>query len=316
VLSDLAWLEGMVLCKYAEGERLIEKAVEVINKIPTERLTGATSREELVAECHKNLGVFAFQLGHVQVAEDLLSKVLCHYEKSGKRREVANALSNVGQVYYQKGEFDRALDCQMKALCIFEQTGDRGGALAALCNIGNVHYQNGEMDRALEFYQKYLKAGELMGDRACVANAWGNIGLVCQEKGALDQALEFFNKQLELSGQMRKKDVMARASSCIGNVHRLRAETLAKDGKSEESQREWLEVLEWGDRCLKLAGEIGHGELTATGHGGIGNALWAIGDKSRGMEELKLALAKYDELGMKSKLVDDLRAKIKEREGQ
>jgi tetratricopeptide (TPR) repeat protein len=274
VLNAQARLEGLGACNYDEGERLANKAMVILERIPAGRLTGRMDRDELLAQCRRSLGAFAFLLGHLSLAEDLFGEALRHYEKRGDRSGVASSSGDMGAVYHMKGEFDRALECHKKYLEISQLTGDRRGTACGFCNIGLAYQRKGEADLAMEYHKKDLDMSAKIGNRRGVSEAYCNICGDHQEKG-----------------------------------YRLTIE-----GRAEEARREWQESLEWASRGLNLAAEIGHGGCMAMGHAYIGEALWALGEKSRGLEELKLALAKYDELGIEIEYVVELRAKIKERD--
>jgi adenylate cyclase len=315
VILGHGWLEGAGVGNCAEGERLTKKAVEIVGRMSAVDAASREERDRLLVTCRMNLGTFALGLGELSVAERMFAEVLDHHEKCGDRGGLAKVLGNMGILCFSKGEHDRALEFIEKARNLFELIGDRGNVAVALGNTALSYSAKGETDQAEEFLTKALGICEQTGWLPLTIQMSRDMGNICLRKGKLDAALESYGKYFRASELIRDRSSMAMASCCIGTVHQARGDRMVKDGRTEEARKEWQKAVEWASRGLKVATEIGAEECVAAGHGAMGEALWALGEKSRGLDELRLALAKYDELGMKGNNIDDLRATIKEREG-
>jgi len=161
------------------------------------------------------LGVLAGQAGHIDVAIDLLGRVIA------LEPTVAEHHSNLGEFYRRAGQWDRAIASFRRALELkpglarthhnlaiaLRAQGRRGEAIAAYRRaialnpddadlhgkLGIALQETGQLEEAIAAYRRAIA---LKGDDAVVHN---NLGIALEEQGRLDEAIATIGRAIELN---------------------------------------------------------------------------------------------------------------------
>ena len=153
--------------KYAEAEKLYEKAISITTEI------GDRKGE---AAAFGNLAVMFSSLGEYYKAKEYLWKALAITIEIRDRAREASCYGNLGKVFLSLGEYGKAKEYLEEALAIRIEIGDKKGEAADYGNLGNIFLSRGEYDKAREYHEKALEIRIEIGDRKGEAADYENLG--------------------------------------------------------------------------------------------------------------------------------------------
>jgi tetratricopeptide (TPR) repeat protein len=214
----------------------VRNAVEATKLIDAGKFTLA---EEMFArsielydepEVLNNYGLFLYQIGSLDRAEEVFLKLSYHSGDKKERDFRAVAYNYLGVVYRTRGDLKRAKEMHQKALKIDESLGRRGGVADAYANLGVVCMAKGDLSGAEEMYEKALDIYIALGREEGVADAYTALGVVYTLTSSLDAAKEMFERALRINQSLGRKLGMAMNYGNLGIVYKSRGE-LSKANK-------------------------------------------------------------------------------------
>jgi tetratricopeptide (TPR) repeat protein len=207
-----------------ESLRLVEQAVELVDKAQAAAPTEATGRAPtnvLLARATvlNQRGTTLWNIGRLEQAIESYAEALVIYRAVGMARNEARALNNMGIVFAALGEYEEALAHYKSALKIDQALGERSNVAVKLGNIGQCYSDIGDVDRAESYLGKALKVAEQTGDLSAAANAAVSWGQAKMQRGDTKGALVLFERGLSLATENRERYQEVRALEYIALAH-------------------------------------------------------------------------------------------------
>ena len=275
------------LLKTARGKlraAAVEYAVEAVRLVGESKLLMAEENFARSIDLYEepevlnNYGLFLFQLGSLDRAQEMFKKLLSLTEESDASVVRASAYGNLGLIHSTKGELRQAETMFEKALRTSAALGLEAGLASAYLNLGNVASSRGDLDRAEGMFTKALVRYRAGGHREGLATAYGSLGNVAASRGDLDTAGELYREALRLDGATGRKAAVANTHGNLGNVY-LRRGSLAR---AEQSYRKALRI----DKAIGRKEGIADSLLNL----GVLHAMRGDFDGARRMQEESLRL--------------------------
>jgi protein O-GlcNAc transferase len=227
------------------------------------------------------LGVLAHQVGHNDIAVDLISKAIA---QNGR---VPTFHNNLGNALQALGKFEEAAASYGWALS------HKPDYVAAHYNLGVTRQAQGKLEEAAASYARALSL------KADYAEAHGNLGNTLQAQGRLEEAVASYGRALT-----RKPDY-ADAHSNLGNVLKAQGrleEAVACYGRALTHKPDYAEahsnlglvLLEQGKLDEAVAScerALIHKPDFAEAHNNLGNALREVGKLNEAVASYERALA-------------------------
>lgn len=189
-----------------------------------------------VANYYSNSGLLYYSIGDYQ------KSIKSHWSSIKLSTEIkdtvgiAKGYNNLGIVYLMMDEPEKALDYHTLSLQLCEQQNITRGIANCLGNIGIVYRKKNELDKAIEVYLRSLKINKEIGDRYNESLNYNNLGAVFEYKNEYKKALEYYNRSLEIRKELKDKSGIALALHNIGTIHR-------KNGDYPDSEKYYQEAL-------------------------------------------------------------------------
>jgi diguanylate cyclase (GGDEF)-like protein len=139
-------------------------------------------------------------------------------ERTGNRKNTADASAALGFLRYYRGEMNGALVDLRRAYDMYGAIGDAEGRRQALEYIGHVYADSrlAQYDRAIEYYRQLLAEYQTAGNTESVADTLYNIGSTYEQKGDRETALEWFRRALATEERIGRLDEAAFVKRSMG----------------------------------------------------------------------------------------------------
>jgi diguanylate cyclase (GGDEF)-like protein len=139
-------------------------------------------------------------------------------ERTGNRKNIADASAALGFLRYYRGEMNEALVDLRRAYDMYGAIGDAEGRRQALEYIGHVYADSrvAQYDRAIEYYRQLLAEYQTAGNTESVADTLYNIGSTYEQKGDQETALEWFRRALATEERIGRLDEAAFVKRSMG----------------------------------------------------------------------------------------------------
>jgi tetratricopeptide (TPR) repeat protein len=212
---------------YDSGIELIERFVELAQKIGAEQLVGqgynqwgkllylrgkyetAVSylQQALViaqkyqdqaveADCLHNQGLVAYYQADYMRANTVFQTAIELWQKLGHQVGWGLSLSYLGQVYHDMGRYEQARRCYEQSLELHRTIGDRAGEALARHGLGKVERTLGRYEVARHLLEEALTFYQTIGDRHREAQCLYDLGFLYNRQEAYDTALIFLQEAL------------------------------------------------------------------------------------------------------------------------
>ncbi|KAL9987568.1 hypothetical protein ACROYT_G001901 [Oculina patagonica] len=247
--------------------------------------------KELLVTCRERGETTLFNEGFITIALGIIYEQRCEYakarelyesaikiiEKTGDRKQQADAYGSCGNMSYQLGEYDKAKEYHKKALAIRIEIGDRKGEASLYGNLGTVFQSLGEYDKAKEYHEKALAIKIEIGDKRGEASCYGNLGAVFHSLGECYKAKEYHEKALRISIKIGDRKGEATDYGNLGIVFR--------------SLGEYDKAKEYRENALAIRIEIGDKKGEASSYRNLGTFFHFLGDHITAENYLEKALS-------------------------
>jgi tetratricopeptide (TPR) repeat protein len=263
------------------------------------------------------------QLGHHELAAELLQQALHLFRQIGDPAGQARALNNLGNVEERLGHYQPAADHVEQAVTLYRQAGDQTGATRALLNLGVIEGRLGRSLQAADHFKQAMTLFQQIGDRDGEGHALLNLGYAEILLRQYTQAADHLQQALTLYRQLGNRDREARARDSLGILHTC----LGQPAQATEHHQQALIVLRetgsrGGEACAlnglgeaahaagrhvdalthhttahHTAADIGDRDQQARAHKGLGHAYHTLGNHDRARHHYQHALALYTDLG-------------------
>ncbi len=163
----------------------------------------AAADSGLMCRAYNALGILRLSQGRLDDALQSFTTGLGAARLTNDLKQQASLLGNIGVVERRRGNDAAALQHYQEALLLAQQIGDRRFEGNMRSNLGLYFHQVGESDQALSQLQAALQIAQKAGLTRLAANASCNLGLVEESLGHEQPALDAFNEALRLAQQLR-----------------------------------------------------------------------------------------------------------------
>ncbi|MGB8191344.1 MAG: tetratricopeptide repeat protein [Chitinophagaceae bacterium] len=242
-----------------------------------------------------NRGVIYLYLSDYSQALKYYLQALSIFEQQENKQLTANSLMNVGLVYDHLSDFDKALVNHHKALDLYEAGGNKQGVINALGNIGNVYHNMNKSEEALQYYQRALDSSQAIGDKRGIASNFSNMGIVYNSIGEFEKAFEYLQKSLAINQQSGDKKRISGDLNEIGKVYLNASAPFLKKNGISSSQR-FSKVVEYENRSLDMAREIGHLDMQREAWNVLSQAYEKQGDHKNSLQAYRQYIVMRDSI--------------------
>ncbi len=277
---DSLWRFYIVRGWYQDGEEMFGKATKKLES-SGEEIEG--EKGLVLGKILKRHGVFTYQLGRYEKANELLQRSISILHKLDAQKEIADALNELSRLDYIKGDYPKAQQILDECLSIYKKIGYREGMAAPYTILGNIAYRRGEFKDARGHYQKSYLIYKELGDRWGMAILLMNLASVAHELGEHSEAKRLYRESLAISRELGDRRGIASNLNNMGNV-------LKDLGEYAEAKKLYQESLE-------IKREIGDRKGAVMSLGNLGNIACALGEYDEAKEYHEDALAMCREIG-------------------
>ena len=274
------------LSRFYEIQGRFQEGVELFGRLVILEESGdlsAIEDREILGMALARQGVFFYQLGRLDKAQDHLQKSLTILRLTGTVEEVAYTLNQLGFLANRQGRFSEARKFCNESLRIYEQAGDQQSMTLSLDGLGIAAYLAGEYLEAQELFERSLKIRTHVDTSSGIAICYNNLGNVAQALGDIAKAQQAFEKCLMINRENGHKNGIATSLVNLGGI----AYELGNLTEAEQAYQE----------CLKIYTEIGSGPGMALSLCNLGLSLYYLGDYPEGEDLCGKGLKIYREIG-------------------
>jgi predicted ATPase/DNA-binding SARP family transcriptional activator len=186
--------------RYEEGEAAYRAAAET--------LQAAAPHDGLSVQV-RALGwqsAFAQELGHTELADQLLQRCQALVEKLTLSRQDARAerafvLRRMGEMAYSS-DLKTAGRLFEQSLALYRASGDRWGTAYVLRALGSVALNAGNYSRSKQLYEESLAIRRALGDQGGIANSLQGLGRVALSLGEIEQGERLVREGIAISEEI------------------------------------------------------------------------------------------------------------------
>ncbi len=171
------------------------------------------------AHSFHNLGIAERNLGHLEVAFDMVTNARQGFAALSETKNEANTLNTLGLIAFDRGDGPAALEAHLEALRLRRSINDEQGLAYSYNNIGNVYRTMGSFDKALEFHRQSLAWKEKLGDIHGQAWSHQNIGNTYRSMGEREKARESYERALAIRERLGDKKSLSGSYNVLGTLY-------------------------------------------------------------------------------------------------
>ncbi len=190
---------------------------------------------------------------------------------------LAEGYSHLAYILCHKPIYEDALRFSNQALEIYKELDNKNGLHKVWGSIGLVHYYQSQYPEALEYFRKQYDIAEEMGDALLMGRALSDMGGIYNDTGEFAKAMENHVRYLEIAEDAGDKFSLKDALAGVANVSYY--------------QRNFQLALDCYQRLVELSEETGDLFMGGIGLIGLGATYEILGDYTKAIENLQLALA-------------------------
>nr|WP_202892395.1 tetratricopeptide repeat protein [Kribbella shirazensis] len=241
-LTGALWLFCNLRGHYAEGSTWLERALQLADLQPPERMNGLAPA---CAKANLGAGTLAFLQCEYDAATELLRTALKQYKELGDDAGTALVLQRLGGVARERGDYEAAEDLHCESYDLYESLGDRAGMAWAHNHLGFVAWLRGDLEVGARRCRRARDAFRVVGDGEGLAWSLISLGAIAQYSGELVEAEDLLQQSLALSQRLGYREGVAWSLNQLGIVERRRGLTERAVHLLDESLAEHRDL---GDR--------------------------------------------------------------------
>jgi tetratricopeptide (TPR) repeat protein len=267
--------------RYQEGEAAFRMAV-----IELER-SASIEPGHVQAKLATWQAVFSYQLGWVEIADQLLQESLTILDDLDPTNQDARATRAF--TLLQMGEISREIDRQaarrlyQQSLALYQTLNDSWGTANTLASLGWLIQHFGAYDEAKQLYAESLTLRQLLEDRWGIANSLISLGSITLYQGHPEEAQKLVHQSITLHRDLDDRSGIAYSLSKLG-------ETLIWLGRYGEAHAPLAESkLIYDNLALR--------DRAAFSVAILAHALIHLGEYEAAYDRAKVALTDFQKLG-------------------
>lgn len=251
-----------------------------------------------IARVNYNLGLLQESIGNYDKALKHVFTHLAISEALEDEYEIANAQNLIGNIKSELERYEEALEHHQQALQLRKKSGDQWEMAIAYNNLGNSLDDLAEIEMdsarypkanalfasALAQYEASLAIYLELDDQEGISQAYNNIGLVYKNKGSFYQKTEKpDSSQWNLAKAMQWLD-KSLAIRMAANNRKGIMEVFNGIGDVKRRQSKWRETLNYTQRYLAIAEELGDEKYRQKAYKDLSRAYEGMGKYQQAFE--------------------------------
>ncbi len=157
-----------------------------------------TGPRKELADAYSHLGQVYRFQSRYQQALDEVYRAMEIYLELQDRKAIGDTYQSLGTIMEKVGQYEPSLNAHLQALQIHHEIGDDEGAASDIYNLGHLYVVLGDYEKALGYFRDVLQMDIRSGNKSNIAYSHNKLGLVYNELGQRDKALEHLNEALRL----------------------------------------------------------------------------------------------------------------------
>jgi tetratricopeptide (TPR) repeat protein len=308
-----------------------EKALDINREIALARRDLADHEGE--ADALDNVAFCLSQLGRKNEALEMYSEAYRIQMAYKLKKDAGFSRSNMGQCLWTLGDYAKAIEAHKEAIALREEAQDKSGQAYSWGKLASLYKETGDPRAAIEAYNHVIALNRESGSKADLGQTFNDIGdlysTVKDYKRAIQQYEEALTIRKQIHAQsdiastlynmawayMGDQNLIAAADSCkralaiqmeIGDKSGQLYSMVSLGHIAQKSGEDPRIIEEWYRKALALAGETQSKTDSAYCLRYISYAENTQGKTQAAIDDMKKALALYEESGDRSKLPDIL----------
>ncbi|TCC29165.1 ATP-binding protein [Kribbella sindirgiensis] len=221
-LAGGLWLFCYLRGHYAEGGQWLERALQLGDSVPPERIAELAP---VCAQANLGAGTLAFLQCEYDAATERLQTALRQYKELGDKAGTALVLQRLGGVARERGDYAAAEDLHCESFDLYESVGDRSGMAWAQNHLGFVAWLRGDLEVGARRCRRARDSFRAVGDGEGLAWSLISLGAIAQYGGELVEAEDLLQESLALSQRLGYREGVAWSLNQLGIVERRRGLT-------------------------------------------------------------------------------------------
>jgi class 3 adenylate cyclase/TolA-binding protein len=255
-----------------------------------ERLAGLVGKDQKIGSGFLRMGKAYMILGNRERARSYFSRSHDQFLDAGMEHKAALATIYIGMAYSDDGAYEKALNTFEEALSQYMELEDIQYQGHVYSHMAYAKSNMGDRAGSLAYNLKALETFEQVGDTADAAIEMANIAFSYAEMGELDKALEYYERSAGWLEEANFNVNLMGVLDELGEAHLKRGDfDLAKM---------------YFDSTYNYARSFSNKKYMAAGALGLGKILKTKGDYLGALEKFRQALADYELVDEKVKIID------------
>lgn len=138
-------------------------------------------------------------------------------KKIGMNEVAVKAFNNMGVFHFEKGEYDLAEEIYHQVLDSARASGDESSEMYALWNLGNIRHSQGNYQAAMALHIESSELAENAGDQRSLAQLYLNISFSADQLGFKEEQKSYARKAIDLANTLDNKYVSGHAYAGLAN---------------------------------------------------------------------------------------------------
>lgn len=266
------------------------------------KISEQTSDSVKLASCYINSGNVYLRQGDYPSAIENYQKSLKIAELLKNKDLISKCLANIGSIYLYQNNLPKAIENYTLAKEISEELGDVKRSANCLNNLGLAYKLQNKFAKAIENYNKAAEILKNLGEKNGLADCFHNLGGVyASDKDStltdIEKALEYFNNSYCLYSEVGNRKGMSLSLNSIGQVF--------------SRKKMYSEAIEYAEKSLKIAKEIGSKDDTKNAYQNISMSYYNMKNFEKAWDYLELYNIAKDSLNLEKSI--QLQAEIEAR---
>ncbi len=158
------------------------------------------------------LSMIAYREEKIDQALELAMTALRMADKSGEKRNTAQARQTLGILYWKKEDFFKAIEVDHQSLAVWRELGNLYGQAAVHNNLGLLYQSLDDLAAAAHHFEQCVAAFEKVGNLHGLACAYDNLGRVQAQLGDQEQYFVCLEKTVSILARIGLNETQVYAS--------------------------------------------------------------------------------------------------------
>ncbi len=201
-----------------------------------------TGDRRQLADAHFKIAAGLHRLGQLQGSVDNYMKAIEIYDELGDKKAVADMLTYIGDTYRFMGKAKEALDSFFEAEKLIDSINDRFGLWRLYHNIGILYSSTHRNEEAMEYLIKSRDIAIEQGYKYPLSANYFVLGLTADQSGDIEKAIEYLEKAKEIKESLNDRAGLARIYDFMGTIYLAQGDREKAMEYANISVKFWREI--------------------------------------------------------------------------